>query len=71
MPGETLSALAQWTTSAQIAGESLTVSTRSMDTLPEILRFLVSSGIDVFEFTPQRLSLEESFLKIMGEDQGL
>jgi len=66
-----LSPLAQWTTSAQLAGEHLTVSTRSMDTLPEILRFLVSSDVDVFEFTPQRLSLEESFLRIMGEDQGL
>ena len=68
---EILSGLAQWTTSAQLTGEILIVSTRSMDTLPEILRFLVSSGADVFEFTPRRLSLEESFLKIMGEDQGL
>jgi len=68
---EILSGLAQWTTSAQLTGEILILSTRSMDTLPEILRFLVSSGVDVFEFTPRRLSLEESFLKIMGEDQGL
>ena len=68
---EILSGLAQWTTSAQLTGEILILSTRSMDTLPEILRFLVSSGADVFEFTPRRLSLEESFLKIMGEDQGL
>ncbi|HKD72527.1 MAG TPA: ABC transporter ATP-binding protein [Candidatus Acidoferrum sp.] len=68
---EILSGLAQWTTSAQLTGEILILSTSSMDTLPEILRFLVSSGADVFEFTPRRLSLEESFLKIMGEDQGL
>jgi ABC-2 type transport system ATP-binding protein len=68
---EILPGLAQWTTSAQLTGEILMLSTRSMDTLPEILRILVSSGVDVFEFTPQRLSLEESFLKIMGEDQGL
>jgi ABC-2 type transport system ATP-binding protein len=68
---EILPGLAPWTTSAQFAGEILTVSARSMDTLPEILRFLVSSGVDVFEFTPERLSLEESFLKIVGPDQGL
>jgi hypothetical protein len=42
-----------------------------MDCLPAILRYLISSNVDVFEFTPQRLSLEESFLKIVGEDQGL
>ena len=71
LPQEILPGLARWTTSTQIAGELLTISTRSSDTLPEILRFLISSGVDVFEFTPQRLSLEESFLKIMGEDQGL
>jgi ABC-2 type transport system ATP-binding protein len=68
---EILPALSQWTTSAQLEDERLTVSARSMDVLPEILRFLISSNVDVFEFTPQRLSLEESFVKIMGEDQGL
>jgi len=68
---EILPALSQWTTSAELAGETLTISTRSIDALPQILRFLVSAGVDVFEFTPRRFSLEESFLKIMGEDQGL
>jgi ABC-2 type transport system ATP-binding protein len=68
---EIVSGLAQWTSSAQLQDERLTFSTRSIDALPEILRYLVSSNVDVFEFTPQRLSLEDSFLKIMGEDQGL
>lgn len=66
-----LPGLAQWTTSAQLGDERLTISTRSTDVLPQILRYLVCSNVDVYEFTPQRLSLEESFLKIMGEDQGL
>jgi ABC-2 type transport system ATP-binding protein len=68
---ELLPGLTQWTTSAQLNGEHLTISTRSSDALPQILRYLVCSNVDVYEFTPQRLSLEESFLKIMGEDQGL
>ncbi len=63
--------LVEWTTSAQIVDDRLTLSTGSRDSLPQILRYLVSSNVDVFEFTPQHLSLEESFLKIMGEDQGL
>jgi ABC-2 type transport system ATP-binding protein len=66
-----LPGLAQWTTSAQLNGERLTLSSRLTDALPQILRYLVCSNVDVYEFTPQRLSLEESFLKIMGEDQGL
>jgi ABC-2 type transport system ATP-binding protein len=68
---EILPGLSLWTSSAQLQEELLVLSTRSVDALPEILRYLVASNVDVFEFTPQRLSLEESFLKIMGEDQGL
>jgi ABC-2 type transport system ATP-binding protein len=66
-----LPALSQWASAAHIQGDRLSISTSSMDVLPHILRYLISSNVDVFEFTPQRLSLEESFLKIMGEDQGL
>ena len=68
---EILPGLSPWTSSAQLQEELLVLSTRAVDALPEILRYLVASNVDVFEFTPQRLSLEESFLKIMGEDQGL
>jgi ABC-2 type transport system ATP-binding protein len=67
---ELLSGLSQWANSTQLQDDRLTFSTNSMDSLPEILRYLISSNAEVFEFTPQRLSLEESFLKIMGEDPG-
>ena len=66
-----LPGLASWITSANLRGDRLSLTTTSMEALPSILRYLVSRNVDVFEFTPQRLSLEESFLKIMGEDQGL
>jgi ABC-2 type transport system ATP-binding protein len=68
---EILSGLETWTHSAVIDEGRLSFTTHSMDFLPEIIRYLVASGVSVYEFTPQRLSLEESFLKIMGEDQGL
>lgn len=68
---EILPGLAPWASSTKLQDDCLTISTDSMDLLPQILRYLVSANVDVFEFTPQRLSLEESFLKIMGEDQGL
>jgi hypothetical protein len=35
------------------------------------MRHLVSSGADVFALTPDRASLEETFVTIMGEDRGL
>jgi len=55
----------------QVDEEQLTLTTRSQDALPDILRHLVAAGADVYQFTPQRLSLEDLFLKIMGEDRGL
>ena len=68
---EAVAGLAQWSTSAQVDEEHLTLTTRSQDVLPDILRHLVAAGADVYQFTPQRLSLEDLFLKIMGEDRGL
>ncbi len=68
---EAVAGLAQWSTSTVVNEEQLTLTTRSQDALPDILRHLVAAGADVYQFTPQRLSLEDLFLKIMGEDRGL
>ena len=68
---EAVAGLARWSTSTQVDEEQLTLTTRSQDVLPDILRHLVAAGADVYQFTPQRLSLEDLFLKIMGEDRGL
>jgi hypothetical protein len=35
------------------------------------VRYLVAKAADVYEVTPQRLSLEERFLEIVGSDGGL
>ncbi len=51
--------------------QRLTLIARSSDALPDILRHLVASGADVYQFTPQRLSLEDLFVSVMGEDRGL
>jgi len=68
---ETIAELAQWSASAKLDGERLTLTTRSTEVLPDILRHLVRSGADVFEFNVEKLSLEDLFLKIMGKDRGL
>ena len=68
---ETLAALAQRVSSPKAVGDVLTFYTPSMDTLPGIVRFLVSRNVDVYEITPQRLSLEDLFLRIVGPDGGL
>ena len=63
--------LAEWGTSANYENERLVFTARSKDVLPDALRHLVWSGVEIFGFTPERMSLEDLFVKIMGEDRGL
>ena len=67
---ECIAGLARWSDSVQVDEERLTLTTPSRERLPDILRFLVGSGAEVYQFTPQRMSLEELFMNIMGEDRG-
>ncbi|HEV3220754.1 MAG TPA: ABC transporter ATP-binding protein [Candidatus Acidoferrales bacterium] len=66
-----MAGLKKWITSAQIDGELLTLTTHSTEVLPDVLRHIVAGGAEVFEFRPERLSLEDLFVRIMGEDRGL
>jgi ABC-2 type transport system ATP-binding protein len=71
MTAEAANGLSQWTPCVRSQGERLTLSLPSITLLPEIVRFLVAGGVDVFEVTPQRMSLEERFLQVVGSDGGM
>lgn len=66
-----LAGLRPWATIATIEGEYLTLSARSGDVLPEIVRHLAASGADIYSFTAEKASLEDLFMRIMGADRGL
>ena len=68
---EIANGLSQWSRSVRTEGERLTLSLSSGAVVPEIVRYLVASGVDVYAVTPQRPSLEERFLEIVGTDGGL
>jgi ABC-2 type transport system ATP-binding protein len=68
---EVASGLSRWSRSVRAEGDRLMLSVSSRGVVPELVRYLVSSGADVYEVTPQRLSLEERFLEIVGTDGGL
>ena len=68
---EILSGLAQWAENIQADGERLTLTVRREADLPEINRYLVAQGVEVFALTPNRLSLEEIFIETVGKDGGL
>jgi ABC-2 type transport system ATP-binding protein len=63
--------LSRWSRSVHTKCECLTLSVSSGAVVPEIVRYLVANGVDVYEVTPRHLSLEERFLKIVGTDGGL
>lgn len=68
---QAVAGLAQWATSVHLDAERLTLTTASTSVIPDIVRHLVALGAEVFELTQERISLEDLFMKIMGEDRGL
>lgn len=68
---ETLAGLARWGENIRAEGELLTLTINGETDLPEINRYLVAQGADVFSITPNRLSLEEIFIETVGKDGGL
>lgn len=68
---ETIEGLSQWSSYVRAGGESLTLNLPGETALPEITRYLIARGADVYSITPQRLSLEELFIQIIGTDAEL
>jgi ABC-2 type transport system ATP-binding protein len=71
LPNQIGERIAPWASSPVLDNEKLTFTARAESCLPEILRCLVASGAEVYEFTPRRLSLEELFVSVMGRDGGM
>jgi ABC-2 type transport system ATP-binding protein len=64
---ELLMELAHWGGDAQqTTPTEATVRLQGEDQLPEINRWLIGQGLDVYALIPHQLSLEELFLQIMG-----
>jgi len=72
---EVVTGMQRWTSSPQHevlpAGERLTLTIPSQELIPEINRYLVDQGVEVFSLTPKQISLDELFLQIIGTDGGL
>ena len=68
---EGLTGLAQWGSDVRMDGEHITLSIANDSVLPEITRYLVGQGAQVYALTPNRSSLEEIFIETVGKDGGL
>jgi ABC-2 type transport system ATP-binding protein len=63
---EIINGLGRWGTEIEASGDRLTLVVHEQDALPEINRYLVEAGAQVYSFQPKTRSLEELFLQIMG-----
>jgi ABC-2 type transport system ATP-binding protein len=76
LTSEMLTGLTQWGRDIRADGQAggaqaLTLTISDETALPAITRYLVTQGAEVYAVTPQRLSLEELFIQIVGTDGGL
>jgi ABC-2 type transport system ATP-binding protein len=68
---EAVEGLETWADDVRLDGDHLSFNIAGEEALPEVLRHLVSHGANIYSFTPQKLSLEEVFIRIVGEEGGL
>ena len=63
--------LNSWSSNVRLDGEHLTLTLPGEADLPAINRYLVENGSDVYSLQPQKISLEDLFIQIVGTDGGL
>lgn len=71
LSAETLTGLEQWGRDIRADGDHITLNIQSESVLPEMTRYLVAQGAEVYSLTPNRISLEEIFIETVGKDGGL
>lgn len=68
---EVIDGLSQWSQNVRVDGEHMSLTINREILLPEINRYLVGQGVDIYAFRPQHVSLEDLFIQIVGTDGGL
>jgi ABC-2 type transport system ATP-binding protein len=63
--------LERWSRNVRLDGEHLSLTLPGEADLPAVNRYLVEQGAQVYAFTPQKVSLEDLFIQIVGTDGGL
>jgi ABC-2 type transport system ATP-binding protein len=68
---EVLAGLERWSSNVRVDGEHIALTLLGEADLPAINRYLVERGAHVYTLTPQKLSLEDLFIEIVGTEGGL
>jgi ABC-2 type transport system ATP-binding protein len=68
---EALVGLSRWSQNVRLDGEYLSLTLQNEQDLPALHRYLVEQEAEVYALQPQKVSLEDLFIKIVGTDGGL
>ena len=68
---ELLNGLNRFGRDARVDDDHLQLLVEDRQKLPDLARWLIGQGIDLYALTPQHVSLEDMFLQIVGTDGGL
>ena len=71
LSAEACAGLSKWGKDIQAGDGNITMTLFAESLMPEITRYLVAHGADVYAINPQRASLEEIFIETVGKDGGL
>ncbi|MBI5304377.1 MAG: ABC transporter ATP-binding protein [Chloroflexi bacterium] len=68
---EILAGLSEWGSDIRADGEHVTLTVQDDAAVPDMARYLVARDVKIYALTPQKLSLEDLFIQIVGTDGGL
>ncbi len=68
---EVTEGLRRWSQNVRSDGEYLSLTLPGEADLPAVNRYLNEQGVEVYAFQPQKISLEDLFIQIVGTDGGL
>jgi len=63
--------LGRWSERVRVDGDNISLMMHSEAALPEITRYLVAHDVDVYAVLPQKLSLEDLFMQLLGTEENL
>jgi ABC-2 type transport system ATP-binding protein len=66
-----IAGLSQWGQDVRVDGDHISLTLSGEADLPQVNRYLVEQGADVYALQPKKISLEELFIQIVGTDGGL
>ncbi len=69
-PPQLVEGLMRWGRDVRVDGKRITLTVEDEEALPAMANFVVGQGVELYAMTPQRMSLEELFVSIIGPGEG-